>query len=83
MALALDGNRVIDFTDAEQGPVATMMLGDLGADVIKVERVGERVPHGANLPIFRGVGVYFTALSPNKRDLPVDLKHPEGREIIL
>lgn len=73
----LAGIRVIDFTHVQAGPICSMMLADLGADVIKVESFGGdlfRVPlEGAN----------FLNFNRNKRAIALDLKTPQGREIAL
>ena len=78
---ALEGVRVLEFSEAIAAPLAGMLLGDLGADVIKIEpRGGESgrliVPsaHGEN----RG----FLAFNRNKRGIAVDLKTPEGQAIV-
>jgi formyl-CoA transferase len=87
---ALEGIRVVDLTRALAGPYCTMMLGDLGADVVKVERpgrgddsrgwgppfVGE--PYGS----YAGESAYFIAANRNKRSVTVNLKSPEGQEIV-
>jgi crotonobetainyl-CoA:carnitine CoA-transferase CaiB-like acyl-CoA transferase len=84
----LDGMRVIDWTMWQFGPLATMMLADLGAEVIKVEslegdhaRQARRIG-GVDLELGDGVNAYFTVLNRQKKSLAVDLKHPKGREIM-
>jgi crotonobetainyl-CoA:carnitine CoA-transferase CaiB-like acyl-CoA transferase len=78
---ALDGVRVLDLTTMVAGPVATMMLADQGADVIKVESPsGDLMRHlsrGRN-----GMNASFLACNRNKRSLAVDLKTVHGREIV-
>lgn len=79
----LAGIRVLDVTRALSGPFATMVLGDLGADVIKVEDVW----HGDDTrrwgPPFQGDdAAYFLSVNRNKRGLAVNLKTPEGRDIV-
>ena len=79
----LDGYRVIDLTSMVSGPFATMMLGDQGADVIKVEapKGGDHVRTGG----FRagGLAAQFINTNRNKRSIAVDLKRAEGREAVL
>ncbi|KAE8279553.1 Succinate--hydroxymethylglutarate CoA-transferase [Larimichthys crocea] len=72
----LEGVRVLDLTRVLAGPFATMILGDLGAEVIKVERPGECAPVLA-LFLLRGV-----AVNRNKKSISVDLKHPRGANVI-
>ncbi|WP_053207213.1 CaiB/BaiF CoA transferase family protein [Jiangella muralis] len=80
--LPLDGVRVLDFAHMMQGPWAAEMLGDLGADVIKVEVVGtgER-GRQAGTTFLNGVSAQFLAMNRNKRSLAVDLKHPDGLRV--
>ena len=81
----LSGYRVIDLTIAMAGPLAAMRLGDLGADVIKVEPTGgEWQRHtAAGGAAGKQVNASFLSLNRNKRSLAVDLKSAEGREIVL
>lgn len=87
MAMPLDGIRVIDWTIWQQGPVATAMLADLGAEVIKLE---EREGGDPGRGILRMNGVdlsdrpnfYFEANNRGKKSVALDLKQPEGREIV-
>jgi crotonobetainyl-CoA:carnitine CoA-transferase CaiB-like acyl-CoA transferase len=78
---ALDGVRVLDLTTMVAGPVATMMLADQGADVIKVEAPGgdlmRHLSRGRN-----GMNAFFLACNRNKRSLSVDLKTERGREVV-
>lgn len=80
---ALHGIKVLDFSRFMQGPHCSQMLGDMGAEVIKVERVGTGDENRA-FPFnrIRGVNAFFLALNRNKRSLTLDLKHTRGREII-
>ncbi|MEW6672283.1 MAG: CoA transferase [Thermodesulfobacteriota bacterium] len=86
MSLPLEGVRVIDLTHVMAGPYCTQILGDLGAEVIKIERpeIGDqtrRMP-----PHFIGekkMSAYFLSLNRNKKSLTLDLKSPEGKEIFL
>jgi len=85
--MPLDGIRVIDWTIWQQGPVASLMLGDLGADVIKIE---ERVGGDPGRGVLKAQGLdlrdrpnfYFEANNRNKRSLTVDLKKPAGVAIV-
>lgn len=75
----LEGIRVLDFTQVELGPVCTQVLGDFGADVIKVERQGSgdlsrwslADPAGPDNPV-------FVSLNRNKRSIAIDIRSPEG-----
>ncbi len=83
MTQALQGIRVLDFTQVEMGPVCTQVLGDFGADVVKVERRDSGdISRGKPLPV-EGESPVFLSLNRNKRGLAVDLKQPEGKAIIL
>lgn len=75
--LPLDGIKVVDLTQAMAGPYATMLLGDAGADVIKVEPVT-----GDHFRYSRG-GAIFIANNRNKRGIVLDLKAEKGREVVL
>ena len=90
MRMALEGIRVLDWTIFQQGPVASMLLGDLGADVIKIEertggdpgrgmvRVAGAMVGGREVPR----NPYFEAGNRNKRSLTVNLRKEEGRQIV-
>jgi crotonobetainyl-CoA:carnitine CoA-transferase CaiB-like acyl-CoA transferase len=79
----LDGIRVIDMTEALAGPYCTMYLGDMGADVIKVERraQGDQT-RGWGPPFVLGESAYFMSTNRNKRSLTLDVATPEGEAII-
>ncbi len=87
---ALENIRVLDITRALAGPYCTMMLGDLGADVIKVERPwqgdgsrGWGPPFvGEAYGPYPGESAYFLSANRNKRSITVNMKSAEGREII-
>src|SRR5687768_5215971 len=81
-SLALSGVKVVDFSRLLPGPFATQMLGELGADVIKVEQPGIGDPSRHNHPQYKVNSVYFNAVNANKRSIAVDLKQPTGREVI-
>jgi crotonobetainyl-CoA:carnitine CoA-transferase CaiB-like acyl-CoA transferase len=74
---------VLDLTQVLAGPFATMMLGDLGADVIKVERPGEGDGSRRWGPPFRGgESAYFMQVNRNKRSIAIDLGEESGREVV-
>lgn len=79
----LEGITVIDTTQALAGPYCTMMLGDLGADVIKVERpkVGDQ-SRAWGPPFLEGESAYFLSINRNKRSITLNLKTGEGKEIM-
>lgn len=81
----LSGIRVLDCSIAMAGPFAAQRLGDLGADVIKVEPVAGEWQRHVSAGGIRGnkVNVSFLSLNRNKRSLAIDLKSAEGREILL
>jgi formyl-CoA transferase len=77
--LPLDGIRVVDLTRVMTGPYCTMMLGDLGADVIKVELPGKGDDTRAWGPPFDdGESVYYLSINRNKRSIALDLKSDSG-----
>ena len=83
--LPLEGIRVLDFSQVMMGPCCTQMLGDYGADVIKIERTGAgdlsrwsvgEDPDGGNNPV-------FASLNRNKRSVALNLKSDEDRAAVL
>src|SRR5579872_6953677 len=78
--LPLSGLRVLDLTLNIAGPFSTMILGDLGAEVTKVERP----PHGDDsrrmAPTTGDQSAYFLAINRNKRSIMLDLRQEDGRE---
>ncbi|CAJ1081567.1 succinate--hydroxymethylglutarate CoA-transferase isoform X1 [Xyrichtys novacula] len=79
----LEGVRVLDMTRVLAGPFATMILGDLGAEVIKVEKPGAGDDTRAWGPPFVGAeSVYFLSVNRNKKSIAIDLKHPRGVNVI-
>ncbi|MCY0906179.1 CaiB/BaiF CoA transferase family protein [Arthrobacter sp. H14-L1] len=81
---ALGDLLVLDLTRILSGPFATMTLADLGADVIKIEQPGAGDDTRQWGPPFQGEeAAYFLAVNRNKRSLAVDLKSPEGLQIVL
>ncbi|UCG24423.1 MAG: CoA transferase [Chloroflexota bacterium] len=81
--LPLSGIRVIDLTEALAGPICGMILGDLGADVVKVERPGRGdQARGYGPPFVAGESAYFLSLNRNKRSTTLNLASAGGQEII-
>jgi len=75
----LEDIRVVDLTQYQQGPVCTMLLGDLGADVIKVEP-----PWGDPMRttwMSNGISIYFMALNSNKRSVALNLRNDSGLKV--
>ena len=78
----LEGIRVLDLSRVLSGPYCTMLLGDLGAQVIKVERPGEGDDTRAFAPPFQGdQAAYFLSINRNKKSITLDMKSERGREI--
>lgn len=79
----LEGIRVLDLSARLAGPYATMILADLGADVIKVEppERGEASRHIE--PMINGESSYFISINRGKRSVGLDFRKPEGRELLL
>jgi crotonobetainyl-CoA:carnitine CoA-transferase CaiB-like acyl-CoA transferase len=79
MTLPLSGLKVVEFTHMVMGPTVGLVLGDLGAEVIKVEPLG-----GDNTRRLKGSGAgYFPMYSRNKKSLCIDLKSAEGKQVAL
>ena len=84
MRYPLEGVRVLDLTRVLAGPYCTMMLGDLGADVLKVERPGAGDDVRAWGPPFApgGESAYFLCVNRNKRSITIDLKTSPGQDLV-
>jgi formyl-CoA transferase/CoA:oxalate CoA-transferase len=79
----LQNIRVVDLTQALAGPYCTMMLGDMGADVIKIEQPGKGdQSRGWGPPFVEGESAYFLSINRNKRSLSLDIKADEGKAIL-
>src|SRR2546427_4540041 len=78
---ALDGLRVLDLSNQLSGPYCAMLLGDLGADVIKVEHPVGGDPARLGAPHRGGESAPFMTVNRNKRSITVDLKTPDGLAI--
>ena len=89
MSMALEGIRILDWTIWQQGPIATALLADLGAEVIKIEdRMGGdpgrgvRRARGLSASLPGGRNFYFEYTNHNKKSISVDLKKEKGKEVI-
>ena len=77
--LPLSGIRVVDFTQVMMGPVCTQMLGDYGADVIKIERAGAGDLSRSTFPPANGIdNPVFCSLNRNKRSVALDLRDSQS-----
>jgi crotonobetainyl-CoA:carnitine CoA-transferase CaiB-like acyl-CoA transferase len=81
--MVLEGVRVVELTEALAGPYCSMLLGDLGADVIKVERpgIGDQ-SRGWGPPFVGTESAYYLATNRNKRSISLNYDDPDGREIL-
>ena len=79
----LKGLRVQDISSYNSGPIAAQILGDLGADVWKIERVGSGDPTRAMGPFVKGESLYYPHLNRNKRSMTLNYASPAGKEIFL
>jgi crotonobetainyl-CoA:carnitine CoA-transferase CaiB-like acyl-CoA transferase len=85
----LEGIRVIDWTTMHAGPMGTMMLGDLGAEIIKIEdTIRGDIPRGVvrivglSVPVKDGRNMYFEVMNRNKKGITLDLNQEEGQQIL-
>ncbi len=83
MTSVLENIRVVDLTQALAGPYCTMLLGDMGADVVKIETpgVGDQ-SRGWGPPFVEGESTYFLSINRNKRSLTLDIKSAEGLGVL-
>jgi len=79
---ALDGVRVIDMSSVLFGPYCTQWLGDMGADVIKVEGLEGDSTRNTGPARHPGMAAVFLGNNRNKRSIAIDVKRPEGREVV-
>src|SRR5204862_507630 len=83
VVLALEGLLVVDLTQSVAGPFCTQILGDMGAEVVKVERPGRGDDARAWAPPYWGdESATFMSVNRNKRSLAVDMKQPDGRAVV-
>ena len=83
MAGPLTGIRVLDLSQLLLGPFATMLLNDMGAEVIKVERPGIGDVSRLSGPIVRGISAYFLSLNRGKKSITLDLTKAHGASVLL
>ena len=82
MAAALENIKVVDLTRTLAGPFCTMMLGDMGADVIKIEEPQRGDETRSWTPFWNGESTQFVSFNRNKRSLSLNLREKEGLEIV-
>ncbi len=80
--MPLTGTRVVDLTRILAGPFCSMMLADMGAEIVKIETPGSGDPVRRQGAIRDGLSWYFAAFNRNKRSLTLNLRHPEGRAVL-
>ncbi len=80
--LPLRGLKVIDFTRVVAGPLCTMLLGDMGAEVIKIEDPRHGDETRAWAPLVEGWSTYYLSLNRNKKSVAIDLKSADGRALL-
>ena len=83
MALPLEGVKVLDLTSVMAGPYCSMVLGDMGAEVLKVENFPEGDASRRFDPKVNGESYCFAVLNRNKKSIALDMKNPRGREIFM
>ena len=84
MMMALDDVKVLDLSHALAGPFASTLLGDFGADVVKVEPPGDGdISRAWGPPFYGSEPSYFVNLHRNKKSVEIDLKHSEGKELFF
>ncbi len=80
MEKPLENIRVLDLSRVLAGPYCTMLMGDMGADVVKVERPGKGDDtRGYGPPFLNGESTYFMSANRNKRSITLDIKNEQGQ----
>lgn len=79
----LEGIKVLDLTRVLAGPFCCQILGDMGAEVVKVERSGRGDDVRALVPKVGGESTYFLVMNRNKKSITLNFRHPEARELLL
>jgi CoA:oxalate CoA-transferase len=83
MAPPLAGITIVDLTRVLAGPYCTMLLGDMGAEIIKIERPdGGDDTRGFGPPYLNGESAVFLSINRNKKSVTLNLKHPEGKRVL-
>ena len=80
---ALDDVTVLDLSHALAGPFASTMLGDYGAEVIKIEPLEGEISRAWGPPFYGDEAAYFVNLNRNKKSVAIDLKHPDGKALFF
>ena len=80
---ALQGVKVLDLTRVLAGPFATMMMADMGAEIIKIEMPKKGDDSRQFGPFLKGESSYYMNLNRNKKGITLNLKHPRGKEIFI
>ena len=80
---ALDDVTVLDLSHALAGPFASTMLGDYGAEIIKIEPLDGEIARAWGPPFYGDEAAYFVNLNRNKKSVALDLKHPEGKALFF
>ena len=83
MSLALDDLVVLDLSHALAGPFASTLLGDYGAEIVKIEPPDGELSREWGPPFYGRESAYFVNLNRNKKSVAIDLKHADGRDLFL
>src|SRR4051794_16229264 len=79
----LTGVRVVDISSSYAAPTTSMYLGDMGADIIKVEPLRGDDARGWGPPFLNGEAAWFLSVNRNKKSLCLDIRRPAGREVLF